>query len=55
MQFEDVDSQIFMWFSLTRLVEKEGRIKNVNFKGFTMNSAQANFNVMRRTLVMGTL
>jgi hypothetical protein len=35
MQFEDVDSQIFMWFSL----EKEGRIKNVNFKGFTMNSA----------------
>ncbi len=26
MQFEDVDSQILMWFSLTRFVEKEGSI-----------------------------
>jgi hypothetical protein len=31
MQFEDANSQILMWFSLTRLVKKEGKIENVNW------------------------
>jgi hypothetical protein len=44
-----------MWFSLIRLVEKEGQIENVNFKGFIVNSAQANFNVVRRTFGYGDL
>jgi hypothetical protein len=39
MQSDDLDSQVFMRSSLTRLVKKVGRIENVNFKGFMANDA----------------
>ncbi len=53
MQFDDLDSQVFMRSSLTRLVKKVGRIENVNFKGFMANDAQTNFNAMRRMFGFG--
>jgi hypothetical protein len=55
MQSENVDSQILMQFSFTRLVKKVGIIKNVNFKGFMADNAQANFNAVRRMLGSRTL
>jgi hypothetical protein len=38
VQSNEVDSQVLMWSSLTRLVKKVGKIKNVNFKGFMVNN-----------------
>jgi hypothetical protein len=35
MQSDDVDSQVLVWFSLTRLFKKVGKIENVNFKGYS--------------------
>jgi hypothetical protein len=40
MQFEDADSQCFMWSSLVKVFKKHG-VMNPNFKGFVANSAQA--------------
>jgi len=47
MQFEDVDLQCFMWSSLVKVLEKHG-MTNPNFKGFMVDSAQVNFNIVRR-------
>ncbi len=55
MQSNDVDSQVLMWSSLTRLVKKVGIIENVNFKGFMANNAQTNFNAMKRMFGFGDL
>ncbi len=53
MESNDVDSQVLMWSSLTRLVKKVGIIENVNFKGFMANNAQTNFNAMMRMFGFG--
>jgi hypothetical protein len=47
MQFEDVDLQCLMWSSLVKVLEKHG-MTNPNFKGFMVDSAQVNFNIVRR-------
>ena len=36
-----------MWLSMVALLTRHG-VKNVNFKGFMTNSAQANFNAVRK-------
>ena len=46
MMCEMANAQEQMWISMLALVKCHG-IKNVNFKGFIANSAQANFNAIR--------
>ena len=47
MMCEMADAQKQMWLSMIDLLNRHG-VKNVNFKGFMADSAQANFNVVRK-------
>ena len=46
MQFEDDAAQIFFWENLNYVMAENG-VPNINFKGFMVDSAQANWNAMR--------
>ena len=46
MQSEDAESQKLFWQSLNRVMERHG-VPNPNFKGFMVDSAQANWNAVR--------
>ncbi len=45
MQFEDMEARCMMWRKLNIIVEKKG-LCTPNFKGFMVDSAQANWNVV---------
>ena len=47
MMCEMVDTQKQMWLSMLALL-KQHELEDVNFKGFMADSAQANFNAVRR-------
>jgi len=46
MQFEDTKVQQIMWTKLNETMLKHGFLKS-NFKGFMINSAHANYNVIK--------
>lgn len=46
MQSEDVVAQSILWHGLNKVMERHG-VRNVNFKGFMDDSAQANWNAVR--------
>jgi hypothetical protein len=46
MQSEDIKVQYIMWRELNNLMAKNG-VENTNFKGFMVDSAQANWNAIR--------
>jgi hypothetical protein len=46
MQLEDTKVQCIMWRELNDLMAKNN-VKNTNFKGFMVDSAQANWNAVR--------
>ena len=52
MMCEMVDAQEQMWLSMVGLLNRHG-VKNVNFKGFMADSAQANFNAVRKIFGSG--
>lgn len=45
MQYEDIESQCFMWNALNRMMANHG-VPNPNFKGSMADSAQDNYNVV---------
>ena len=52
MMCKMADAQEQMWLSMLALLKKHG-LENVNFKGFMADSAQANFNAVRRIFGSG--
>ena len=52
MKSEMAEHQKQMWRSLLMVMEKHG-VKNVNFAGFMVDSAQANFNAIRKIFGSG--
>ncbi len=43
MQYENMEVQCVMWQNLNKVITNNG-VLNPNFKGFMVNSAQANWN-----------
>ena len=52
MQSEDADAQVIMWEALIRIMKKHG-VPSPTFTGFMADSAQANFNAIRRIFGSG--
>ena len=52
MMYKMADAQEHMWLSMIDLLNRHG-VKNINFKGFMADSAQANFNAIRKIFGSG--
>ena len=51
-QYEDKDAQVIFWKNLNHVVALHG-VLNPKFKGFMVDSAQANWNVVRTVYSSG--
>jgi hypothetical protein len=54
MQYEDLEVQWVMWWNLNKVMANNG-VLNPNFKGFMVDNAQANWNIVQIVYGCGDL